>query len=166
MVDLSGPIVLAVPLLVATAAGFAWILWPRPANPPRFRGYAVRQGWQVDPLAVLERDLRQGHLSVGIVDLRDRLWRELSEHHHLSPIEIRSWRLIPAEDWGQAVQEACQLVRALETTLLLASRAEDPQRLDLWSRWRRPAWRERARRRFEAELSDVESLWPRLEAAS
>jgi hypothetical protein len=166
MVDLSGPFVLTVPLVVATAAGFVWLAWARPASPPRFRGYVVRQGWQVDPLAVLELDLRQGHLSAGILEVRDRLWRELSDHHHLTPVDIRRWHLIPPEDWGQAVQEACQHVRALEATLLLASRAEDPRRVDLWSRWRKPAWRARARRRFEQELSEVETLWPRLEAAS
>jgi len=57
-------------------------------------------------------------------------------------------------------------VRALEATYSLAYRVEDPFRTDLWSRWRRPVWRVRARQRFEKELSEVESLWPLLERSS
>lgn len=165
MTDLSGPLVLAVPLLLAIVAAFAWILVSRPAKPPRFRGYAVRQGWQVDPIALLDQDLRRERLTSGIIAVRDRLLLELTGRYRISLKEVRRSLLPVRSGRGPAVDEACREVRALEATYAIAYRVEDPLRTDLWSRWRRPAWREQARRRFEEELSAVETLWSRLEKA-
>jgi len=164
--DLSGPLVLVIPLIVAILSALAWILWSRPVEPPRFRGYAVRQGWQVDPMARLDRDLRQGRLTSGIVAVRDILLLELAARYHLSPTQVRRSTPFARPRRGPGVDRACRVVRSLEATYTIASLVEDPRRTDLWSRWRRPAWRALARRRFEEELSAVESLWPALGAAS
>jgi hypothetical protein len=164
--DLTGPFVLAVPLLIAIFCTFAWILWSRPASPPRFRGYAVRQGWQVDPMAWLDQDLRKGRLTGGIIVVRDRLLLELARGHHVSLRQARRSPLLHRAKRDSVVDRACRQVRALEATYSLAYRVEDPFRMDLWSRWRRPVWRERARRRFEKELSEAQSLWPLLERSS
>jgi hypothetical protein len=165
-IALSGPLALAVPLGLTILALIAWAIWSRPANPPRLQGYSVRQGWQVDPMALLDRDLKEGRLARGVLMARDRLRLELSERHQLSDADVRRrfylFRAKPAPEIGRA----CALVRGLETTYDISIRAEDPQQTDLWSRWRRPAWRARARRRFEEELSEIETLWPRLEASS
>ncbi len=165
--DLPGPFVFAVPLLLAILLAFAWTLWSRPAKPPRFAGYAVRQGWQVDPMALLNVDLRRGRLTGGIVAVRDRLLLELTERLDLTPQEIR--RRFPtalAARRAPAVHRACAEVRALEATYAIAYRVEDPLRTDLWSRWRRPVWRARSRQRFEEELSEAESLFPLFEKAA
>jgi len=164
--DLSGPLVLELPILLALISVFAWTLWSRPAAPPRFHGYAVRQGWQVDPIAVLDQDLRQGRLTGGILAVRDRLLIELTQHHGLELAQIRrkfSFSRVPRTP---EVTMACEAVRALEATYSVAYRAENPLLTDLWTRWRRPVWREQARRQFEKELSDVENLWPALETSS
>ena len=166
MTDPSGPFVLTVPLLVALIVAFGWILWSRPILPFRFTGYAVRQGWQIDPMARLDASLRHGRLSAGILAVRDRLLIQLMREHHLTPREVRSRFLAAGRPKDPVVDRACAAVRALETTYSLAFLSEDPERRDLWTRWRRPVWRERARRRFESELSEVESLWPLLEAGS
>lgn len=163
---LTGPLVLAVPLLIAICSAFAWILWSRPASPPRFHGYAVRHGWQVDPNAWLDQDLRKGRLTGGILTVRDRLLLELTRGHHLSLRQVRRPAILPRPKWDPVLDRACREVRALEATYSLAFRAEDPSRTDLWSRWRRPVWRTRARQRFEKELSEVESLWPTLSRSS
>jgi hypothetical protein len=166
MADPSGPFVLAVPLFLAFVAAFAWILWSRPAKPPRFRGYAVRLDWQVDPMARLDRDLRRGRLTGGIVAVRDRLLVELTEHRGLTPRDVRRLGGSAGARRTSPVERACQELRALEATYWIAYRAEDPLRRDVWSRWRRPVWRKRARREFAAELSEIESLWSLLETAS
>jgi len=164
---LSGPAVLAVPLLILVFAVLAWVTWSHPASPPRRgRGYAVRQGWQIDPMAVLNRDLREGRIGSGIVAVRDRLLLELSEQHHLSAEDVRRRFFLLRPRPAPVIARSCRTVRALETTFEIAFRAEDPRRTDLWTRWRRPVWRERARQRFEEELSEVETLWPRLEGPS
>jgi len=164
--DLTGPLVLAVPLLIAIGCAFAWMLWSRPAIPPRFRGYAVRHGWQIDPMAWLDQDLRKGRWTGGILTVRDRLLLELTRGHHLSLRQVRRPPLLRRAKRDPVVDRACREVRALEATYSLAYRVEDPFRTDLWSRWRRPVWRVRARQRFEKELSEVESLWPLLERSS
>jgi hypothetical protein len=164
--DLTGPLVLAVPLLIGIASAFAWVLWSRPAKPPRFRGYAVRQGWQVDPMARLDRELREGRLTGGIIAIRDRLLLSLMYRHHLSLHQVRRRSGIRRAKRDPTIDRACREVRALEATYSLAYRVEDPFRADLWSRWRRPVWRARSRRQFEKELSEAESLWPLLETAS
>ena len=163
---LTGPLALTVPLLLAISCGFAWILWSRPAKPPRFRGYAVRQGWQVDPMARLDQELREGRLTGGIIAIRDRLLTSLMYRHHLSLRQVRRPPLSRQAKRDPTIDRACREVRALETTYSIAYRVEDPLRTDLWSRWRRPVWQARARRRFEQELSEVESLWTLLETAS
>jgi hypothetical protein len=165
MTELSGPYLLALPLVLAMGLAFAWILWSRPASPPRFHGYVVRQSWQIDPLAFLERDLREGQFTRGILSVRDRLLVELHERHGLSPTRVRRRLRSARVRQEPTIERACQEVRALEKTYSIAFRAEDPSRTDLWSRWRKPVWRERARSRFEMELTEVETLWPLLEAA-
>ncbi|MGD0588998.1 MAG: hypothetical protein ABSA63_09455 [Thermoplasmata archaeon] len=164
--ELSGPLLLAVPSVVAFLAAVGWDSWARPALPPRFTGYAVRQGWQVDPLAVLDQDLRHEKLTSAVVTVRDRLVRELTLGHGLTLHDIatvgRPFR--PPRD--ASIETACRAIRRLDLVYEVASRAEDLRRTDLWSRWRRPAWRATARRRFEEELSVIRSVWAPLEASS
>ena len=163
MTELSGPLLLLVPLLLGIGAAFAWVLSSRPVSPPRLRGYATRQSWQVDPGAILDRDLRAGRLSSGILVARDRLFLTLTDRHHLSPVTIRRRWQRGRRRTAPVLREACRTVRRLESTYGVAHRAEDLSRTDLWSRWRRPAWRERARREFEEEFTEVERVLPRLE---
>lgn len=162
-IALGGPFVFLIPLLIAIGLTFGWLAWSRPANPPRFSGYAVRQDWQVDPMALLDRDLRAGRWTAGIIAVHDRLLAELTRGHRLTPAQIR--RRFPRARRDPAVDQACRALRSLEATYPIAYRAEDPARKDLWSRWRRPVWQERARREFQDELSQVEALWPLLEKA-
>jgi len=164
--DLSGPLVLEVPTLLALISAFAWILWSRPASPPRFHGYAVRQGWQVDPIALLDEDLRKGRLTAGILAVRDRLLVELTQHHGIDLPQIRRRLSFSRVPLAPEVTKACEAVRALEATYSIAYRVENPFLTDLWTRWRRPVWRAQALRRLEKELSEVETLWPSLEKAS
>lgn len=164
--DLSGPLLLAIPSLIAFLAAFTWDAWARPALPPRFAGYAVRQGWQIDPIAVLDQDLRHEKITRAVIAVRDRLVRELTAHHGLTARAIARAGLPFAPRREPTVDLACRTVRELETTFQIAARAEDPERTDLWSRWRRPVWRATARRRYEAELASITSFWPALEAAS
>jgi hypothetical protein len=165
-VSLAGPVALAVPLLVTLFAVFAWGLWDRSADPPRLRGYAVRQGWQVDPIALLNRDLQDGRMAAGVLAVHDLVLGELTGRHHVSARAIRRQSIFARPDEGSPLRRACDLVVALETTYEIAYRAEDRKRTDLWSRWRRPKWRELARQRFGEELSAVESVWPLLENPS
>jgi len=161
----AGIVELAVPLVIVVSATFAWLLWSRPAKPPRFRGYAVRQGWQVDPLAPLNWDLRQGRIAVGVGAVRDRLVSELSEGREIDPRELRRSPIFSRSDRSSGTERARRQLRALDITYELAARAEDPQRTDLWSRWRKPVWREKARQRFEAELAELDALWSTWEKA-
>jgi hypothetical protein len=157
---------LAIPVLLAIAVALLWDLWIRPASPPRFQGYVVRQGWQVDPNAVLDRDLRNDRLTGAIVAVHEHLVRELADHRKLSRREIRrrSHRLgTPADP---PVERACRAVRVLEWTYPLAVMVEDPHRTDLWSRWRRPLWRARARAEYLAALAESEAIWPALTEGS
>jgi hypothetical protein len=165
-VSLSEPLLFTIPLVIAVLAAIAWLQWGRPVNPPRLRGYAVRQGWQVDPIALLDRELLEGRLAEGILSVHTLLRNELAEHHQITARDLERQFYLFGNKPSPAVREACSQVRALATTYLIASRAEDPRRTDLWSRWRRPSWRAEAERRFEEELTAVEALWPRLEETS
>jgi hypothetical protein len=147
-----------IPLVVVVGVAFAWDAWNRPAAPPRFHPYAVRQGWQVDPLAFLDRDLRAGRLTTAILTVRDDLTRELVQRHGLTRAEIRAHSRHLGTPSDPLIDRACRAVLSLERTYLLAARVEDPQRTDLWSRWRRPAWRARARDEFDAELAEATAL--------
>jgi len=164
--ELSGPLVLAVPSVIAFLAAFSWDAWARPAVPPQFAGYVVRQGWRVDPIAVLDQDLRHEKLAGAVITVHDRLVRELTVRHGLTSREIARRGLPFGRRRDPLIDLACRKVRELETTYRIASRAEDSRRTDLWSRWRRPDWRANARRRFEAELSWIESVWSTLETSS
>ena len=152
-----------VPLLIALLTAIAWDLWSRPAEPPRFAAYTVRQGWKIDPIALLDQDLRLGRLTGAIFAVHDRLVRELTERHGLRPAEILRDILPLQQRRDPTIDRACRSVRALEVTYQIANRVEDPRRTDVWSQWRRPVWRSSARRRFQAELSEIESIWPVLE---
>jgi hypothetical protein len=163
---LSGPLLFTVPFVTAVVTALVWANWSKPADPPRLRGYAVRQGWQVDPIALLDRELLEGRLADGILAVHDRLLTELIEHHGLKATDVQRQFYLLGKKPPTVVREACAQVRALAATYEVAYRAEDRGRTDLWSRWRRPAWAEAARLRFEEELSAVEALWPQLEAAS
>lgn len=163
-VGLFTSLVLGVPLLIAFFTALAWDFWSWPAEPPRFHGYTVRQSWKVDPLALLDQELRRERLTVAIVSVHDRLLRELTGRHGLTSREILGGLRISAKRRDPTVDRACRAARALETTYQLASRAEDPLRADVWSEWRRPAWRASARRRFDREFSEVESVLPILES--
>jgi hypothetical protein len=153
---------LGIPVAFTIAAAILWDLWVHPASPPQFHGYAVRQGWQVDPNAILDRDLREGRLTGAIVAVHDQLIRELSGHRNLSRDEIRrhSSRLAPPN--APPVERACRAVRLLEKTYRLAAMVEDPRRTDLWSRWRRPVWRTRSRERYLSALTEANAIWPAL----
>jgi len=165
-VTLSGPLLFTIPLAISVVAAIAWLQWGRPVNPPRLRGYAVRQGWQVDPIALLDRELLEGRLAEGILSVHNLLRNELAERHQITARDVQRQFYFFGKKPSRAVREACSQVRSLATTYLVAARAEDPRRTDLWSRWRRPSWRAEAERRFEEELTVVESLWPRLEENS
>ena len=162
---LTGPLVLAVPSALVFIAAVGWDAWARPALPPRFRGYAVRQGWQVDPLALLDSELRKDKISTAIAAVRDRVVRELVQHHKLTVRAIGRAGSPFLSAKNEPVAEACRAVRQLDLAYRLAARAEDPRRTDLWSRWRRPVWRARARYRFEQQLGHLPSFWPALEGA-
>jgi len=165
-VSLSEPLLFTIPLAISVLAPIAWGYWGRPMNPPRLRGYAVRQGWQVDPIALLDRELREGRLAEGILSVHDLLLNELAERHQTTARDVQRQFYLFGKKPSLAVRQACSQVRSLRITYMIASRAEDPRRTDLWSRWRRPSWRAEAQRRFEEELTAVESLWPRLEENS
>lgn len=157
---------LAIPLAIALGAWFAWDAWVRPASPPRFQPYSIRRAWQVDPLALLDGDLRRGHLMGAITTVHDQLLRELTLRHGMTATEIAhgpAWLGRPSET---PVERACRVVRAMVATYRIAGRAEDPQRTDLWSQWRRPVWRDAAERRFRAEFAEAEAVWPALSEAS
>jgi len=153
-------------LLLDLVVFFGWETGPHPAEPPRFVGYSVRQGWRVDPIALLDQDLRRARLTWAVTVVHDRLVGELTVRHGLNPVDILSSTLPSPRRRDPVIDRACRIVVALEETYRLAYRAEDPLRTDLWSDWRRPTWRSSARRRFQEELSEVEELWPRLEAAA
>ena len=157
---------LTIPLILAIGLALAWDSWHRPSSPPRLKAYAVRQGWQVDPVAFLDRDLRAGRLTTAVLSVRDQLWVELTGPHKLAPAEVRRRGSLLGPLTDPSVDRACRAVRALEREYQLAAKVEDPRRTDLWSTWRRPVWRERARSRFETTLAEVESLWPGLAGAS
>jgi len=149
---------LLIPLVIVVSAAFAWDAWSRPAAPPRFRPYAVRQGWQVDPLAFLDRDLRMGRLTTAILTVHDDLVRDLTQRRGLTASEIRATARRFGTPSPPSTVRACRTVLSLEQTYLLAARVEDPRRTDLWSEWRRPVWRLRARQRFSAELAEAQAL--------
>ena len=166
MTDLNATFGLEVALLLAFFAFAVWAWWSRSADPPRFRPYAVRQGWKVDPIALLDQDLRRGRLLWAVTLVHDRLVHELTGRFGLTPEEIVG----PPGPGGPArrpeVLVACQTVVALQKTYELAYRAEDPERTDVWSEWRKPAWRQAARHRFESELAQVVALWPEREVST
>ncbi|MGA8605166.1 MAG: hypothetical protein WB788_08965 [Thermoplasmata archaeon] len=165
-VSLSEPLLFTIPLVISVLAAIVWLQWGRPVNPPRLRGYAVRQGWQIDPIALLDRELLEGRMAEGILSVHNLLSSELAERHQITAWDVQRQFYFFGKKPSPAVREACSQVRALATTYLIAARAEDPRRTDLWSRWRRPSWRAEAERRFDEELTAVESLWPRLEETS
>ena len=157
---------LALPLAAALVAAFAWDAWVRPVAPPRFQPYSIRPDWQVDPLAILDQDLRRGRLTVAIRVVHDRLLEALVEGGRVAPAEIGRY---PARLGGPGqppVERTCRLVRVMAATHRIAALAEDPRRTDLWSSWRRPAWRARAEQRFRAELAEAEMVWPELMGAT
>jgi hypothetical protein len=159
------PLPLSLPLLLLAVVAIGWWSWNRSANPPRFWGYAVRVGWMVDPIAWLDRDLRQGLLGYGIGAVLRRLLDELTGPHRLTQREIYGWFGSRRVRSDPVLVRARASVRRLGEAYRLANLAEDPGLNDLWSRWRRPARRARARAIFEEELRDVRQLWPRLEAS-
>ena len=165
-IGLTLAVVLGASMVIAFLAALLWDLWSHPADPPRFAGYRVHQGWKVDPVAVLDAELRRGHLTAAIVAVHDRLVTELLDHHRLTPREIRGGLFHSTAARGPAIDRACAAVRSLERTYEVAYRVEDPRRTDLWSEWRRADWTAQVRREFGAELAEVESMWPLLGASA
>ncbi|MGA8664565.1 MAG: hypothetical protein WB809_05825 [Thermoplasmata archaeon] len=166
MTDPTVAIAVGVSIFATFLAFCGWATWSRPAEPPRFRGYAVRQGWKVDPIALLDQDLRRGRLAWAVTLVHDRLVHELTDRHGLTPREIVARTRPGPSGRLPAVDRACRVLVSLEATYQIAYRAEDPHRTDVWSAWRKPVWRAAARRRFENELTEVEGLWAPLEAAA
>ncbi|HLM70085.1 MAG TPA: hypothetical protein VK423_01710 [Thermoplasmata archaeon] len=164
--ELTGPLVLAIPSAIAFLAAVAWDSWARPAVPPRFQGYSLHQGWRVDPVAVLDEDLRHEKLTGAVAIVRSRLLRELIVHHELSAREVERIGGPFGPRVAPTIRLACRTVRDLEVTYRIAERVEDPRRTDPWSQWRRPRWQVMARSRFEGELRRIETFWSSLEAAS
>lgn len=151
----SGFFLVGIPLLAVTAAVVGWIVLTRPALPPRFTGYTLWDRWYVDPVAVLDRDLKEDRLASSILAVRYRLLAEIAVREARSdrgPIATRA----PPDP---AIARARRLVRDLGPVYLLAAQYEDPARTDPWSRWRKPRWRAESRRRFDALLARVETVW-------
>ena len=157
---------LTIPLVLAVGAAFTWDAWAKLSSPPMFTPYAIRRGWQVDPLALLDQDLRQGHLTGAISAVHDQLLRELLEHHKMDPGVIAHGPSRLGRPGDSPTSRACRLVRSMVTTYGIASRAESARRDDLWAQWRRPAWRTAAERRFLVEFAEAEAVWPQLAEAS
>lgn len=160
------PFPLTVPLVLVAGVAIAWWSWNRSANPPRFSGYSVRIGWMVDPVAWLDRDLRRDLLAPGIYSVLQRLLRELTDHRQLRNAEIFGWLVSARVRRDPLLLRARRTARRLDGAYRLANLAEDPRWNDVWSRWRRPIRRARARQIFEEELREIDQIWPRLEAAA
>jgi hypothetical protein len=156
---------LTLPLVIAAGAALTWWSWRRFANPPRFSGYPVRIRWMVDPIAWLDRDLRNGRLAPGISAVLGRLLQELNQYHHLSNQELYRWFRPYRISRDPLLLRAWRLVRRLDDAYRLADLAEDPRLTDLWSRWRRPVRKARAGAIFEEGFREVRAIWPQLEAA-
>ena len=155
---------LTLPVVIVAGAAVTWWSWRRFANPPRFSRYAVRIRWMVDPVAWLDRDLRNGRLAPGIGAVLLRVLQELDQRHHLSSEELYSrWRPYRISH-DPLLLRAWRLVRRLDSAYRLADLAEDPRLTDFWSRWRRPVRNARAASLFEEALGEVRAIWPRLEA--
>jgi hypothetical protein len=156
---------LVLPLVVAGGAAVTWWSWRRFGDPPRLSPYPVRVRWKVDPMAWLDRDLRNGRIAPGIGAVLGQLLQELTQHHHLTIPEIysrfRSYRV--AHD--PLLLQAWRLVRRLDDAYRLAELAEDPRLTDFWSRWRQPVRKARAGAMFEEGLREVRAIWPKLEGA-
>ncbi len=159
------PLPLTLPILLVAGVAIGWWVWNRSANPPQFRGYAVRIGWMVDPIAWLDRDLRNGALTSGISAVLRELLHELVDGHHLTNSDIYGVFPRPRVREDPLLRRARRAVRQLEVARHLAELAEDPGRSDLWSRWRRPVRRSRARRILDHELGEIREIWPQMEAA-
>jgi hypothetical protein len=161
---LSASLALGLAMPFAFLSSISWELWGRPADPPRFTGYSVRPGWKIDPIALLDQDLRRDRLTWAVTMVHDRLVGELTGHYGMTPDQILG-SVFPTRDARPPViDRACRAVLALEDTYRLAFLAEDPNRKDVWSEWRRPVWRSEARRRFQEELDEVVTIWPYLES--
>lgn len=157
---------LAIPLVIALGATFAWDAWVRPASPSRFEPYAIRGAWQVDPISLLDQDLRRGRLTGAITAVHDQLLQELTLRHGMTAAEIARGSARLGGPPMPPTERACRVIRAMVATYGAASRTEDPRRTDLWSQWRRPVWRDKAERQFRAELAEAEAVWPTLVEAS
>ncbi len=155
---LSPGLVLGLSLGLGATTVLLWAVATRAAEPPRFRGYEVHPTWKIDPVAVLDRDLRNGSLASALDAVRGRLLAELHMRYGLTEKEIyRGGSPFPL----RKDPEAAANVRAIATLGIAyrsAERAEDPERHDLWSNWRRPAWKAAARRVLSKELERLEAL--------
>ncbi len=160
------PFPLTVPLVLVAGTAIAWWTWNRSANPPRFWGYSVRIGWRVDPVAWLDRDLRHDLLAPGIYSVLQRLLRELAGPPQLRSAEIFGWLTPGRVRRDPLLLRARRTARRLDAAYRLANLAEDPRGTDVWSRWRRPIRRAKARQIFEEQLREIDAIWPRLEAAA
>jgi hypothetical protein len=165
LVGMIATLPLTLPLVIAVGAAVTWWSWRRFANPPRFSRYPVRIRWMVDPMAWLDRDLRNGQLASGIDAVLGRLVYELNEYHYLSNEEIftpfRPYRI----SHDPLLLRACRLVRRMDGAYRLADLAEDPRLTDPWSRWRRPIRKAKAREIFKEGLREIHAIWPQLEAS-
>jgi hypothetical protein len=140
-----------------------WALGVRPVAAPALVPYAFRQGWNVDPNALLYSELLAGRFSLAVSTVHARLVHELTGRYRLRTDEIVGPVRPARVRQSETLEAACRLVVRLEGTLLLAQRVEDASRTDLWSEWRRPDRIDTVRRRLGAELEEAYRLFPALE---
>ena len=148
---------IALPLGIAAGVAAGWSSWRRFADPPRFSAYSVRLRWMVDPMAWVDRDLRNGELSSAIHAVIARVREDIrrSSTARAGQSRIRFWG--PRRSPDPLFRQRRRLARRLENAWHLALLGEDRRLTDPWSRWRQRRWNAKARNIFEKALSEARS---------